>query len=78
MKLGETIEVLCPEGDNFEQQINLMTDETKTTIDVAPHPQQTHLHGNGKTGVATGYAPAKGGRQWLMMVPSIFVFLPGT
>ena len=40
IKIGEEIEVLCPEGNNFCQLISRMTDENGIAIAVAPHPQQ--------------------------------------
>lgn len=40
MKVGEEVEVLQPEGDNFRQVIAEMYDAEGQAITVAPHPQQ--------------------------------------
>ena len=40
MSLGQTIEVLQPQGENFSQTIHEMTDENGIDIKVAPHARQ--------------------------------------
>jgi len=39
-KLGETVEIMRPDGDNFYYTIEKMYDEEGQSITVAPHPQQ--------------------------------------
>ena len=40
MVKGETIEVLLPSGESFEQTLDGLLDEERTPIDSAPHAQQ--------------------------------------
>ena len=40
MVLGDDIEVMGPDMEPFSQKLYYMTDEERTPIDSAPHPQQ--------------------------------------
>ena len=38
--VGETIEVMCPNGDNIEVTVKAITDENGVQMESAPHPKQ--------------------------------------